>query len=452
MRILHFAIGLPPFRRGGMVQYVQDLMQEQAMNPGNQVALLFPGGKSLLPCARICERKCPGSVRVFEIVNSSDVVLMGGVSHPERILHPFCDLADSALVRLLDRLRPQILHVHSLMGIPKSLLSLARCRGIRICYTTHDYYGLCPTVNFVKSDQSVCAGASARACWECNAHAYSRLELFLHSLTTLYAVRKWVVKARDFLKKWYRLAPHPLVSNSRSNHADVHLYGELQQYYQRLFSQIHYFVFNSRISAERFQKALPGISGSVLAVTIRDIQDRRRPLTVDKKRIRIGYMGGESVAKGYPLLLDALHDLLRRGKTNWGLTVWGVSALPGILGDRIRLGHDFQRSELANVYGSMDLLVVPSIWYETFGLVVLEALSFGVPVLVSDTVGAQDLVKALDPAFVYAGGRDGLVETLGKLLDDVSMLQGFNARLLQSEFSYSFSAHEAALAELYTRM
>lgn len=452
MRILHYAIGLSPFRRGGMVQYVQDLMHEQAKDSGNQVALLFPGGKSVVPWGRICERKYPGTVRVFEIVNSSDVVLMGGVSHPERILHPIGDLPDSAIVRLLDKLRPQILHVHSLMGIPRSLLNLASCRGIRICYTTHDYYGLCPTVNFIKSDHSVCEGASARACWECNAHAYSRLELFLHSLTTLYAVRKWVVGIRNILKKLYHSKNNSLDSNSRSSHADVHLYGELQQYYQSLFAQIHYFVFNSPISAQRFQKALPGIRGSVLGVTNRDIQDRRRPLTVDKGRLRLGYMGGESVAKGYTLLLDALQDLLRSGKTNWCMTVWGVSALPGILGDHIRLGPDFERSELANIYGSMDLLVVPSIWHETFGLVVLEALSFGVPVLVSDTVGAQDLVKALDPAFVYAGGRKGLVDTLGRLLDDVSMLQGFNARLLQSEFSYSFSDHVAALAALYAKM
>ncbi len=37
-------------------------------------------------------------------------------------------------------------------------------------------------------------------------------------------------------------------------------------------------------------------------------------------------------------------------------------------------------------------VVLPSLWYETFGLIVLEALSIGVPVIVSDTVGAKTFV------------------------------------------------------------
>lgn len=39
-----------------------------------------------------------------------------------------------------------------------------------------------------------------------------------------------------------------------------------------------------------------------------------------------------------------------------------------------------------------DVVITPSIWYETFGFTVLEALSFGVPVIVSDHVGARDIV------------------------------------------------------------
>lgn len=40
----------------------------------------------------------------------------------------------------------------------------------------------------------------------------------------------------------------------------------------------------------------------------------------------------------------------------------------------------------------MDVLVVPSLWHETFGYVVLEALLEGTPCLVSKNVGSKDLV------------------------------------------------------------
>lgn len=36
--------------------------------------------------------------------------------------------------------------------------------------------------------------------------------------------------------------------------------------------------------------------------------------------------------------------------------------------------------------------MAPSVWYETFGFTVLEALSHGVPVVISGTVGARDIL------------------------------------------------------------
>ena len=41
-----------------------------------------------------------------------------------------------------------------------------------------------------------------------------------------------------------------------------------------------------------------------------------------------------------------------------------------------------------------DVLVTPSVWNETFGYTVAEALSYGVPVIVSNHVGAKDIVPA----------------------------------------------------------
>ena len=48
--------------------------------------------------------------------------------------------------------------------------------------------------------------------------------------------------------------------------------------------------------------------------------------------------------------------------------------------------------DLEAVFAETDLLVVPSICPETFGYVALEALSCGVPVLLSGNVGARDIL------------------------------------------------------------
>ena len=42
MRILHYSLGLPPYRSGGLTKYCTDLMIEQAKSD-NQILLMFPG-------------------------------------------------------------------------------------------------------------------------------------------------------------------------------------------------------------------------------------------------------------------------------------------------------------------------------------------------------------------------------------------------------------------------
>ena len=55
--------------------------------------------------------------------------------------------------------------------------------------------------------------------------------------------------------------------------------------------------------------------------------------------------------------------------------------------------HDrYNYNELKDIFNMTDILVVPSIWYETFGFTAAEALSYGVQVIVSENVGAKDVL------------------------------------------------------------
>lgn len=67
-------------------------------------------------------------------------------------------------------------------------------------------------------------------------------------------------------------------------------------------------------------------------------------------------------------------------------------------------------------------MIAPSIWYETFGYTVLEALSYGVPVIITENVGAKDI----------------LVDGAGIIINDISsgqlydVIKGLNADTLRS--------------------
>jgi glycosyltransferase involved in cell wall biosynthesis len=67
-----------------------------------------------------------------------------------------------------------------------------------------------------------------------------------------------------------------------------------------------------------------------------------------------------------------------------------------------------QQEDLGDVYADADMLVLPSVYEETWGLVVNEAMQFGVPCVVSDRVGcAPDLIVPGRTGAVFVHGDVG---------------------------------------------
>jgi glycosyltransferase involved in cell wall biosynthesis len=101
-----------------------------------------------------------------------------------------------------------------------------------------------------------------------------------------------------------------------------------------------------------------------------------------------------------------LEDALRREARELGVDA------------RVRFLGLVPYERLPGVYAACDLLVHPA-HHEPFGLIVNEAMVCGLPVVVSDSVGAgPDLVRSGETGFVYPTGRvDVLSEKLALLLD-----------------------------------
>ncbi len=96
--------------------------------------------------------------------------------------------------------------------------------------------------------------------------------------------------------------------------------------------------------------------------------------------------------------------------------------------DRIRFLGFMNQTQLPSVYCAADLLVLPSL-YEPFGLVVNEAMLCGLPVVVSDRVGAKfDLVRPGENGYVFpVGDVDALAAILKEILPDEKKRETFGA-------------------------
>lgn len=98
--------------------------------------------------------------------------------------------------------------------------------------------------------------------------------------------------------------------------------------------------------------------------------------------------------------------------------------------------------EINNYYAMADFLVLPSGMGETWGLVVNEAMCFGMPVIVSDVVGcSSDLVIDNENGFtVTLDDTDTLSSKILYLLSDEKMRKKFGINSLKRIKQYSYDA------------
>ncbi|MGE0660811.1 MAG: glycosyltransferase family 4 protein [Reyranellaceae bacterium] len=104
------------------------------------------------------------------------------------------------------------------------------------------------------------------------------------------------------------------------------------------------------------------------------------------------------------------------------------------------------QSQLAGLYRAADILVLPSQW-ETWGLVVNEAMNGGCAIVASDRVGAAaDLVR--DNGIVYPVGDVGaLADALRRILGDRLLLERMRSRSRDIIAAWSFEEDVSALRQ-----
>ena len=109
----------------------------------------------------------------------------------------------------------------------------------------------------------------------------------------------------------------------------------------------------------------------------------------------------------------------------------------------------YKYQELPDVMNQFDVLVTPSEWEETFGFTVLEGLSYGVPVIVSDKVGAKDLIVEGKNGFIVSGEKKVLKECMLRLIEETRLPDEMNEYIINNFQVKTMSEHAKELEMLY---
>ena len=342
-------------RSGGLTKYVVDLVNEQKKT--NDVVLLYPGNFRILSKEiKIIHRKSDNNCDFFELYNSLPLAFSGGIKNPTAFMK----------------------HVE------KKIYSKL--------FTSHDYFGLSPVPNFYNEIGNYdFSNKNSEIEWiKASQNANSACVLRVYQMSFYPFIKK--------LKKY-------LVRNTNNNNnveteqKEISLglrkkVVSLMLFYQEVLSMVDMFHFNSTISRDVYLANLSSeINYKILPISNSDIVINDFQSNKNKEIKKIGYIGQYTVAKGVYKLIEDLWEISKSTDLEFTLHLFGDSKDIIYKNDlKVKNHGKFKKEEIAKVYKEFDVIIVPSLWKETFSLVVAEAISFNKRILVSSNVGAKDLL------------------------------------------------------------
>jgi glycosyltransferase involved in cell wall biosynthesis len=151
--------------------------------------------------------------------------------------------------------------------------------------------------------------------------------------------------------------------------------------------------------------------------------------------LRVGYSGQIAPHKGVHILFQAARQL--PGAALKVRAYGDTSAFPDYARQleqiarqdaRLHLAGVYERTQVSRVLQELDVLVVPSVWYENSPNTILEALAHRTPVIVSNLGGMAELVQdGVNGLRFVPGDAFNLAARLKQLLDEPELLPRLRA-------------------------
>jgi len=329
------------------------------------------------------------------------------------LLAPWNPQATGLIGEIVDEIEPDVAHVHNTwFALTPAIFRTLRKRHIPVVLTLHNYRLTCSNGLLLRDEApcELCVGTNPWHAVRYGCYRDSRMASIPAAAT---------IRLHQLLGTWVK---------------DVDVFIALTEMQRKIMIRA-------------------GLPEERIMIKPHFVSDPGRRSTSPSESNVVLYAGRLSPEKGVRLLLDAWGD---SAPPKLELIIAGEGpervVLEQDLPPRTRmLGHLSSR-ELATVMLSARAMFMPSLWYEGFPRVLVEAFSAGLPTAVSDDGGPAEIVThALGPQWLFrAREPSSLRQVLHAMTDDERCdASGVMAR---QAFEQSFSRDQAAdrLIEVYS--
>ena len=292
----------------------------------------------------------------------------------------------------MQEIKPDIVHAEHFQGLSASVIPVFKEFGVPLVYTATDFWTFCPVIDLYRHDGVMCEGPELTHCIRCIAsrHHGTRMQVTVEKMPDL-ALRvagglseTALSRASRSLRQVRALKERPGLIREKMEQVD-HIIA-----YTGLMRDL---LLANGIGRGKIEISPYGIDTSHISRA-----PLERPLSPP---LRVGFVGTLAPHKGCDTLIRAFRRLPRELEAT--LDIYGnlnrfkrfLKELRGLAGsdERINFAGPFQRERVGQVLSELDVLVVPSRWYENQPGVILEAFAAGIPVVATDLGGMSEFVK-----------------------------------------------------------
>ncbi len=428
LKVLYVVHGFPPDTWAGTEVYTLNLARE-IRSLGHDVVILARS-----PAAQSVEAGGPAdfTTREDEFEGMRVLRLTNRIQHrslKETYLDP---RAEVAFRRVLDRERPDVVHFQHLIHLSASLVDVARDEGVATLLTLHDYWGLCARVQFIRPDGVRCEENQGAGCFLC--------------VKDKHLDRIGAAKIAGAL-----LGPVGEIAAGLAGQAEYAEVMDRNELVPKAFAAADLRVSPSRFLRGKFVDTA-GFDAHTLVYSQNGMRTDHVQVTSKRPapsgRVRFGFVGTLVWYKGGATLVQAMRRL---AAANCVLNVYGGfdperdahhAELRGLAGPNVVFRGRFDNAKLAEVYAEIDVLVVPSIWFENAPITIQEAQLLRTPVVASDIGGMAEFVRdGVDGLHFRVGDDEDLARVLARFVED----RGLAARLADA-VPHVKTIHEDAAA------
>jgi glycosyltransferase involved in cell wall biosynthesis len=258
----------------------------------------------------------------------------------------------SLAIRSIAEWRPDVVHCHSLQTLGAGIIDAAAAHGVPVVVTMHDFWWFCARQFLVDTESRPCSLVVAASDCPCEAG------------------RPFLDQRTRRLRAALELVDQILVPSSAA--ARVLVANGVDE---------------RRLAVDENGVPHPSVD------RVRQPPAADRP---DDPRVTVRYTGGSNPMKGADVLLEALRRAgpLRRVRVvahdmDDALARNGLEAsqVPAELAPR------YAPEQLEDLFAGTDVLLLPSVMRETYSIVTREALVRGVPVIATDSLGPEEVVR-----------------------------------------------------------